>query len=224
MTRFCEQTKLSLGAYALDALEPAERSAVDAHLRGCAECRRELADLATLPPLLSRLSLQDLGESVSAAPAPESLYDKLAASVRDAEDGRVTWLRRRPARALLAAAAAVALLAGGVTTAVELSGAPDRTSTVQSATGVHGNVRMTVKLASQATGTALQVAVTGLHEDEHCWLVAVSDDGTRESVSRWVATYAGTGQVTGSTAIPASHLKQLILFGSGNHQLVSVPV
>ena len=33
-----------LAVYALDALEPAERQAVDAHLAGCATCRRELED------------------------------------------------------------------------------------------------------------------------------------------------------------------------------------
>jgi hypothetical protein len=70
----------------------------------------------------------------------------------------------------------------------------------------------------------MRVTVSGLHEDEHCWLVAVADDGTRDSVGRWVATYAGDAQVTGSTSIPAAHLSRLILFGSNNEELVTVPV
>jgi anti-sigma factor RsiW len=221
----CDVTRIALGAYVLDALDSGERAEVDAHLRTCAECRVEVAELATLPPLLSRLSLQDLGESVPTVAAPDALFDKVVASVRDeSEDSRVTRLRRRPARALLAAAAAVVLLVGGIVTTVELTGSSGSTATVQSATGVQGDVRMRVTLASQATGTALRVDVSGLPEDEHCWLVAVADDGTRDSVGRWVATYAGEAQVTGSTSIPASHLSRLILLGGDDKQLVSVPV
>jgi anti-sigma factor RsiW len=215
----CDETKIALGAYVLDALDSHERAEVDAHLRTCVDCRAELAELATLPPLLSRLSLQDVGESTPTVAAPAALFDKVVASVRDETVGaRVSWLHRRPARALLAAAAAVVLLGGGVTTAVELSGP----SNVHSA--VEGSVRMKVTLASQTNGTELRVAVSGLHEDEHCWLVAVADDGTRDSVGRWVATYAGDAQVTGSTSIAASHLRRLILLGGDNQELVSVPV
>jgi anti-sigma factor RsiW len=215
----CDESGLSLGAYVLEALDPTERAEVDAHLRGCAACRKELTELATLPALLSRLSVQDLGESVPSVLAPDALFDKVVASVRgEPEDGRVVRLRRRPARVLLAAAAAVILLGGGVVTTVELSGS----SNVH--TAVQGSVRMDVTLASQTTGTAMRVTVSGLHEDEHCWLVAVADDGTRDSVGRWVATYAGDAQVTGSTSIPAAHLSRLILFGSNNEELVTVPV
>jgi anti-sigma factor RsiW len=215
----CDETKIALGAYVLDALDSHERAEVDAHLRTCADCRAEVAALASLPPLLSRLSLQDLGESVPTIAAPDALFEKVVASVRDdAPAARVTWLRSRPARALLAVAAAIVLLGGGITTAVELSGP----SNVHSA--VEGSVHMKVTLASQAAGTEVRVAVYGLPEDEHCWLVAVADDGTRDSVGRWVATYAGDAQVTGSTSIPASHLRRLILLGSDDQELVSVPV
>lgn len=224
MTR-CDEVTLALGAYVLDALDPAERAAVDVHLRTCEQCRGELAELATLPALLSRLSLQDLGEALPTVVAPESLFDKVVASVRkDSAVVRLGWLRQRPAQALAAAAAAVVLVAGGVTALVELGGSSGPSAAVQTADGTHGSVRMKVTLAAQAAGTALRVAVSGLPEDEHCWLVAVADDGTRESVGRWVATYAGNAQVTGSTSIPVSHLRRLILLGDDDQQLVSVAV
>lgn len=219
----CDETKIALGAYVLDALDAGERAEVDAHLRGCAACRDELAGLATLPPLLSRLSLQDLGESVPTVAAPDALFERVVASVRDDDlEGRVTPLRRRRARALLAAAAAVVVIGGGVATAVAVSGGGGPASNTHFA--IRGPIRMQVTLASQATGTALDVAVSGLPEDEHCWLVAVGDDGTRDSVGRWVATYAGNARVTGSTSIPAGQLSRLILFGSNGKQLVTVPV
>ena len=51
------------GVYVLGALPPAERTAFEAHLAGCAVCRDEVADLAGLPGLLGRLD----------APAAEGL-------------------------------------------------------------------------------------------------------------------------------------------------------
>jgi anti-sigma factor RsiW len=213
----CGEAKIGLGAYVLGALDPVERAEVDAHLRGCAECRAELAELVTLLPLLDRLSLQDLGESVPTMVAPDALFEKVVASVRD-EDEHITWFRRRPARALLAAAAAVIVLGGGIFAAVDVGGSSNVHSNVQ------GSVRMQVALTSQATGTALRVDVSGLEGDEHCRLIAVADDGTREQVSRWDATYAGNAQVTGSTSIPASHLTRLILLGNGGTELVTVPI
>jgi predicted anti-sigma-YlaC factor YlaD len=220
----CDEARIALGAYVLDTLDPQERATIDVHLRECAECRSELAELATLPPLLERLSLQDLGESLPSVAAPDALFDKVVASVRadeDARQGVVVRLRRRPVRALLAAAAAVAIMAGGITTAVEVTGGSSPSNTHFAASGP---VHMRVTLSSQATGTALQVAVSGLPKEEHCWLVAVGDDGTRDSVSRWVATYAGEAQVTGSTAIPVSQLNRLILFGTNGKPLVTLPV
>ena len=35
----CAEVRLSLGAYVLGALDPADRSRVDTHLAGCPECR-----------------------------------------------------------------------------------------------------------------------------------------------------------------------------------------
>ncbi|HEU5434549.1 MAG TPA: zf-HC2 domain-containing protein, partial [Thermomicrobiales bacterium] len=40
-----ENLRELLGAYALGAVEPRERAALDAHLRTCASCQVELAEL-----------------------------------------------------------------------------------------------------------------------------------------------------------------------------------
>ncbi|MCK9896208.1 anti-sigma factor [Frankia sp. AgB32] len=60
MTGDCAAPKIALGAYVLGALDPAERSELEIHLAGCAVCRAELASLAGLPGLLSRLRLSDV--------------------------------------------------------------------------------------------------------------------------------------------------------------------
>jgi predicted anti-sigma-YlaC factor YlaD len=51
----CTAARLLLGVYLLGAIGPADRAQVDAHLAGCRECRDEIAGLAGLPGLLSRV-------------------------------------------------------------------------------------------------------------------------------------------------------------------------
>ena len=51
----CRDIRHALGVYVLGAIDPAERSVVDAHLSTCPECREELAGLAGLPALLRRI-------------------------------------------------------------------------------------------------------------------------------------------------------------------------
>jgi anti-sigma factor ChrR (cupin superfamily) len=226
----CNDATLSLGVYLVGALEPAERVEVETHLATCAECRHELDQLAALPSLLDRLRLEDI-EPMHAAefPAPEpairpteELFDRVAARARD-EDELAQVRRSRGTRfRLLASAAAAVVVLGGVGIGVaELSGGggSGRGVTVSS----HG-VRMHVTLASEATGTALHVSVSGLPDDEHCTLIAVAKDGSRDVAGQWDATYSGLAQETGSTAIPMGNLAQLILLGTHGQTLVTAPV
>jgi anti-sigma factor RsiW len=224
----CDETRISLGVYLVGAIDPAERAAVDEHLRNCARCRAELADLAMLPAILDQLSVDDLGEALPAPVASERLFARVAARVdaeaaADGGDAEVRELHRRPRWHVVAAAAAAVLVLGGASvTAVEVlqsSSAGPKTFTA-----ANGPVQMRVAVASQATGSTLRVAVSGLDENEHCWLYAVADDGSKDLVGRWEATYAGEAQVTGSTSIAASHLARLVLEGDGGRQLVAVPI
>jgi anti-sigma-K factor RskA len=117
-----------VGAYAVDALTPAERAQFEDHLTGCADCTAELAGY--------REALAQLADSHAVAPPPEvaaAVLDGLAASRSRAagprrEASRVEpgappavaqlgTARRRGAPSwlwLAAAAAAIALFAGGV--------------------------------------------------------------------------------------------------------------
>ncbi len=231
----CDDTRIALGVYLVGAIDPGERAAVDEHLSGCARCRAELADLAMLPSVLDKLSVEDLDDVTPIAVVSERLFERVAARARaesDAvggtpasEDGEaeVHELRRRPRwQAIVAAAAAVVVVGGASVTAVEvLRSSP---AGPKPFVATQGAVRMGVTVASQATGTSLRVVVSGLQENEHCWLYAVADDGTKELVGRWEATYAGEAQVTGSTSIPSSHLARLVLEGDGGRRLVTVPI
>ena len=55
----CNEVRQALGVYVLGAIDPAERSIVDAHLPHCLDCREELAGLAGLPALLGRVPVAE---------------------------------------------------------------------------------------------------------------------------------------------------------------------
>jgi hypothetical protein len=88
----------------------------------------------------------------------------------------------------------------------------------------NGPIDMKVTLTAQTSGTALDVNVAGLPENEHCWLVAYGTDGTRQTAFQWDATYGGHARVNGSTEYPLDKLKQLVLLGSDHKPLDAVQI
>ncbi len=120
-----------VGAYAVDALEPSERTLFEQHLATCADCRAEvqslreaaalLADASAVepPPTLRERLLDDI-KTVRPLP-PLVQHDQPAVPVEPpvappiAEPVSLDAARRRRFRpALAAAAAVVALIGGGV--------------------------------------------------------------------------------------------------------------
>ncbi len=83
----CDETRDTLSAYLDEALAPDERSLVDAHLAGCAECRRELDALRETVALLQR---------VEPARAPVGFVDRVVAAARPRP-----WYRRAADAVLL---------------------------------------------------------------------------------------------------------------------------
>jgi hypothetical protein len=68
----CADTRQALGIYVLGAIDPDERALVDAHVAACRECREELAGLAGLPALLSRVDADEIGRIFLADADPEA--------------------------------------------------------------------------------------------------------------------------------------------------------
>jgi anti-sigma-K factor RskA len=107
------------GAYAVDALDDAERTEFERHLAECAACRAEVASFQETSALIAGTeavappaSLRDrvLAATSQVRPLPPSTT---VADDEPAEAATVTALRRRRLPAMLAAAAAVVLLAVG---------------------------------------------------------------------------------------------------------------
>jgi len=93
-------------AYALDALDPAERDAYEEHLARCAECREAVAAFQDVAA--------DLAYEADAPPPPPALRDRILAETRTDGSNVVAFPRRRwlvPVTGAAAVAAGIAALA-----------------------------------------------------------------------------------------------------------------
>ncbi|GIH50536.1 Putative zinc-finger [Microbispora rosea] len=117
----CEEVRISLGSYVLGALDAEETAEVEAHLDTCAACRAELSELSGLPPLLARVSAEDIER---AAAPPRAVLDGVFAGAAASEPAPVPETvavvaaparRGRRSRVLLALAASVVVAAVGGT-------------------------------------------------------------------------------------------------------------
>lgn len=110
-------------AYALDALEPDEAEAYEAHLGQCEECRAQLAELNESAAALAFGTV---------APAPPARLRESILSAAAAERSNVVPLPRRNwmPRVLAVAAAAAACIAVGFTVAALRPGATHLAATV----------------------------------------------------------------------------------------------
>jgi hypothetical protein len=209
-TMECPEARISLGVYVLGAIDPAERTLVDAHLSTCQDCRDELAGLAGLPALLGRVSKE---EAIALAdtdgtpynpyetpvPAPEPPKELLAA-VLDLTTAR---RRRRHWRDATLAVAAAALIAVGVFGGLRLGSSPAQQtattasaqqglpvgpvgSAMKTATGNSGTMSATVKYSGMGWGTYLDTSVTGIPVGTDCKLYVIEADGTRVQANNWV--------------------------------------
>lgn len=102
----CLEVREHLPELALGVLPEDDRVPVERHLRWCAGCRKEAADLET--------ATATLGFALEAAPAPEGLGDRIVARVPRASGAPVAPRRTRMAAGAVAAAlVAVASLGWG---------------------------------------------------------------------------------------------------------------
>jgi hypothetical protein len=166
-------------AYVLGALSPAERREFETHLKVCAACARSVGELAGLPGLMSRVSVEQL--TAEPETLPETLLPSLARAVRRE--------RRRHRLALGASAAAAACLiaVGGV--AVTRPDSPARPPVASSASTLPGTAKMalTAVVPSPVTASARLVDMAwGTRIELTC-----SYNATRVSKARRVSPTGG---------------------------------
>jgi len=194
------------GSYVLGSLSQAERREFESHLDGCEQCSRAVRDLAGLPGLLGRIGPEVL-EEPAPEPVPETLLPRLSRAVRRSHQRR-TWLT-----AGIAAAAAVAVTAGGALVLNDPSSTPTATKppvVLPSGivmTHVSSTDPMTARVALTpvAWGTKVDLSCsyprgTTAYEGGAYALVVHTKDGRTERVATWNGLPGRTMSVTGATA------------------------
>jgi anti-sigma factor RsiW len=204
--------EVSVGAYILGILEPAEREEMGRHLATCAICRSARDEFAALPGLLSRVTAQEV--ETATEPPGELAFRRLSAAADQAR-------RLRRNRSVLGAAAAVLLvLLAGLTVAAWPDGA--RPPTTVSAS--HGPVHARVTIQAADTGSQLTLQLRGVPSGQRCRLVVVGADGQREVAGSWTATYAGTAEVKGWSGLAPSDVHRVVVETPQGRDLVDFPL
>lgn len=233
----CAETRLSLGVYVLGAIDPAERAQVDAHLTGCHDCRDELAGLAGLPALLSRVGAEEafaLAESdgpPAAARAAGHAADsgtlddtpprELIATVIDLTAAR---RRRRRLREAALAVAAALVIAAGVFGGLRLGSSPSPAAQAssqfpgpaagpwQTATGQSQGMTATVQYRPMGWGTQLAAKVTGIPMGTRCEMWVSGPGGTRTLAASWVVdNNEGKVWYPGSASVSAATVHGFVI-------------
>ncbi|HWG15924.1 MAG TPA: zf-HC2 domain-containing protein [Streptosporangiaceae bacterium] len=229
----CADTRQALGVYVLGAIDPAERSLVDAHISGCPECRDELAGLAGLPALLSRVGADEVGrisredaEPLAAEETPrEDFVDSLVS---------LTAARRRRARRwqVAAAAAAVVLAAGGTAAGLRLASGPAAASAsaepappaswqTARTTSVLKGVNATIRYQKLSWGVAYDVQITGVPAGTTCQLWVTNTQGVHLLAAGWTVTSSRSQDwFPGSSWVPKGQVKGMDVT-AGNEQLAT---
>jgi anti-sigma factor RsiW len=191
-----------LGAYAVDAVDPDEAAAIDAHLVDCPRCRAEVAELREVAAMLT----------YSGADAPDGVWDSIAGALQGAPPPlRLEVQRERRDRwrvprniAIGVAAASVAVLGIGI---IRLRGEVDdlrnNQTTDQAAVAIAAERAIGAPDAriARLTGSSGDGAVAVVQPNGQGYLVGTSLPDVGPSIYQlWGMTSSGT--ITSLGTIP----------------------
>ncbi len=222
----CGDTRQALGVYVLGAIDPAERSLVDAHVSSCAECRDELAGLAGLPALLARVGTDEVGRISSEDAEPPDPEETPREDFVDSLVSLTAARRRRSRRwQVLAAAAAVVIAAGGAAAGLRL--ASDSSATQASASPAPPASWKTATTTSALKGVnatvrvAYDVQITGVPKGTTCQLWVTNSQGVHLLAAGWTVTSPReTDWFPGSSWVPGGQVQGMDVT-AGNEQLAT---
>jgi hypothetical protein len=132
----------------------------------------------------------------------------------------VVPIRRRWAGVALTVAgvAAAAVLVAAMVVSTRPSSLVLTTSTAAPGVGAR------VVLTPTDTGSELALTLEGVEAGQHCELLAVSRDGSREVAASWIANYEGEAVITGTTSVPRAELERLVITTPDGSTLAELPV
>jgi hypothetical protein len=220
-----DAARLLFGGYLLGGLDRADRDALDAHLAGCPDCRREITHLDPVPQLLRAAP-----DPARVAPMPDGLEHLLRQVRAERADRRTRtrWLAvaaaivvavafglglllprpgsapaGQPARSAPAQPGGSAATAPGGSAATPPTASqsqPDRTAPFASLAG--GRTSGAAQFTAKPWGTSVFVELTNLPPDGPYALRLSGRDGSTEQAATWGVTPSGTARVTGASSMP----------------------
>jgi hypothetical protein len=234
----CSEARVALGVYVLGAIDPAERALVDHHLAQCRECRDELAGLAGLPALLSRVSTEEAVALAASDPRPaweeEGLEppDRLVGKVLDLTAAR---RRRRRWREAIVGVAAALIIAAGVFGGLRMTAAPAANTAAsggtynhgpygpwQSASGQSHGMSAEVDYRSMTWGTQLEAKVSGIPGGTTCQIWVVGPGNKSVLAGSWtVADHEGDIWYPSSAAISAGKVQKFVISVGKNRSITA---
>jgi hypothetical protein len=213
-----------LSALVLGLLDAEQTDEVARHVQGCAVCRREYEELQEMAEMLG-----ELPPEVYLDGPPDDGDLLLARTVRQVRRESTTRRRRRLLGAAAAAVIAVAAAIGGGVLIGRSAGAPTVESIQAAGTRVldgtgAGAVRMKATVSPAAEWVRLAVTVSGVPRGEHCKLIVVRKDGSREVAGSWTVGPRGEENgitIDGSADIPIAEVAAVNVEGSDGGVYVS---
>lgn len=226
----CDEARDSLELLALDALDPAERDVVLAHVEGCAECRAEL-DRAT----------EALGSLLLLVPevdAPAGFADGVTAAASSGDQAEVAHVAPRPGHrwgatrmvGVAAACVVVALLLTAVGVALgtvfasdERAGGPTVTSVIgtRSAPLVTADGGPAGSVVVDDAGPTLVMAVDAVAPGVPYGCVVRAASGELVRVGTWTPVASGGASWTVALDPALGQVDEVMLVGPGGTTLAT---
>jgi anti-sigma-K factor RskA len=198
----CRDWRGDLGIEALGRLEEPARTALLAHVDGCADCRATLNELSSVAGALDLADANRVGEADLPSPSRE-LGERIL--------GRLQWeriaQRRRRARGVLAAivgAAAVVVVA----LVLALGTRGGQHGTVVALRSSDRSAHAEAVLFTARAGTRVQLRVDGLDDGEWYWLWLTGADGKRVGAGTFTAS-SSRESLTMSAALSLPRTKRV---------------
>ncbi|MEU6356291.1 zf-HC2 domain-containing protein [Streptomyces sp. NPDC047072] len=207
-----------VGAYALGVLDEAEAFRFEDHLMECPRCAAHVTEFGpvTRQMMLYRRATPRVVHPM-AQPGPQ-LLNKLLGQV-------AAQHRARRRRLLYAVAASVVLAVGGPAVALLASGDSARSASVE-ATDATSGVWAQVTTEDEDWGSQVQLKIKDGAGPRACHLVAVSLDGTEETVTGWNVPSHATAESTmqGGSTFHADQIDHYeVRTASGEHLVTLDP-